>query len=193
MLTKVVLDGPMGDKFGREWELEVSSPAAALRLIDANVGGLKGWIRDNVPLYSHYRVVCEYEDGRIEQLNDDTFPLERKLKSITFAPQIQGSGGVVKFVVGALLIIASFYIPGSQAFLLKMGASLMLSGVIEMLTTPPKVGGATKQEDVENGTSYYFNGPVNTVSQGVPVQLIYGRVLVGSHPISAFVNIDQIT
>lgn len=194
MLTKVILEGPLGEKFGREWNLRVKSPAEALDMIEVNVGGIRKWIRDNLETYKMYRVVCEYHDGRIEHLDNETFKLDRRLKSVSFAPVISGAGGgTMKMVLGAVLIAASFIVPGGSPFLLKMGASMMLSGAISALMAPPDAKQRVDdRQQVENGTSYYFNGPVNTVTQGVPVQLIYGRVKVGSHAISAFVNVDQL-
>jgi len=41
-------------------------------------------------------------------------------------------------------------------------------------------------------TKIILDGPANTTEQGVPVQLIYGRCLVGSHPISMGVTVDQL-
>lgn len=190
MLTKVILEGPLGEKFGREWNLCIKSPGEALELIEVNIGGLRKWIRDNLETYKAYRVVCEYEDGRTEHLDNDTFALDRKLKSVSFAPVISGSGGVMKMVFGVVLLAVGF--ATGSPFLMKMGASMMLSGAISALMSSPDTKQPVERQQVENGTSYYFNGPVNTVTQGVPVQLIYGRVKVGSHAISAFVNVDQL-
>ncbi|WP_157385783.1 tail assembly protein [Methylosarcina fibrata] len=56
MKTTVILDGVMGKKFGRKWELFVKSPAEAIRLITANRPDFLPWIRDNLPTYENYRV-----------------------------------------------------------------------------------------------------------------------------------------
>lgn len=192
MLTTVILEGAMGKAFGRKWELAVSSPNEALRLINANKPGLFNWIREKLTKYGRYKVIVEREDGRVVALDNDTYALQCNVKKIRFVPLIEGASAGIRFVVGALLIAASF-IPGMQAFspyLVSTGASLMLGSVIEMLT--PKI-----QRDANSKTdktSHYFNGPVNTVNQGVPVPLIYGRsVRVGSHAISASVTVDQVT
>lgn len=59
-----------------------------------------------------------------------------------------------------------------------------------MLT--PKTSNNQQTSERKDKTSYYFDGPANTTMQGVPVQLIYGRALVGSHGISAALTIDQL-
>lgn len=191
MLTTVTLDGAMGKQFGKRWELEINSPAEALRLIEANRPGLRAWVRQKLAKYSSYQVSCEYEDGKKELLDDGSYPLSRKLKSIRFTPVIEGRGNAAKIVVGALLIVASlvataYGFPMVGKMLFSMGASLVMTGVIGALSPQPK-----KDTPGSTATSNYFDGPANTTAQGVPVQLIYGRVLAGSHAISAKMDIDD--
>ena len=188
MLTKVRLDGVMGKKFGKQWEFDVSSPAEALRMIEANSPGLKNWIIGNCEKYSAYRVVCTYDDGRKEELEDSTYIASRtNLKSIRFTPVVKGASGVAKIVVGAIMIAVGYFVPGPWTpYLYKIGAALILGGVVELLSPRPT---RDKKDEL---TSFYFDGPTNTEQQGNPVPLIYGRMLVGSHPISASVSIDEI-
>jgi predicted phage tail protein len=190
MLTKVRLDGVMGKKFGKEWELEVSSPAEALRLIEANQPGLRSWIINNMKTYDAYEVICTYEDGREEALCDDTYGAQRgNLSMIRFSPTISGASSTVKIIVGVVLIAVGYFVPGPWSpYLYSIGASLILGGVIEALSPRPK---APDGSGADNGNSYYFDGPANTELQGAPVPLIYGRLLVGSHPISASVTVDE--
>lgn len=191
MLTKVRLDGVMGKKFGKSWDLAVSSPAEALRMIEANQPGLRAWVIERKDKYDAYRIICTYEDGREEALDEDTFPLQRgALKSIRFTPVVSGASGVGKIVVGALLIAASFIpvLAPISPYLFKLGAAMILGGIVEALSPRPKTTGSNG-EDIN---SYYFDGPVNTDRQGSPVPLIYGRVMTGSHPISASISIDEV-
>ena len=71
MLTKVILDGAMGKHFGRRWDFLVSSPAEALRMVEANKPGLRAWIVSKAQKFSSYKVTCEYEDGTKEVLAED--------------------------------------------------------------------------------------------------------------------------
>ena len=61
-----------------------------------------------------------------------------------------------------------------------LGMGLLLGGAAMMLTpdTPD-------QESAEQAENYLFGGPVNTVKQGEPIPLVYGRAIVGSKTISA--------
>ncbi len=62
----------------------------------------------------------------------------------------------------------------------NMGWGLMIQGV-SMLMMPNIVD----PEAGEEGGSYLFNGAENTVKQGVPVPVVYGRVATGSATVSA--------
>lgn len=191
MLTKVYLEGAMGAKFGREWEFSISSPREALRMIEANKPGLMGWIKASLAKFSRYRVVCEYEDGRTEELDNDSYLLDRKLKSVRFVPIIEGAGNLFKVVLGVVLIVVGVMTGFTP--LINIGASMLLSGVIGMLSPQPTKNDAGNNSNGESKSSNYFDGPVNTTQQGVPVQLIYGdKVMVGSHPISVRMSIDQL-
>lgn len=192
MLTKVILDGPMGKQFGREWELEVKSPREALRLINANDSRLFNWMRENAQKYSKYAVVCKVGD-RIEEFTEAQYQQqEGQFDEIRFVPIIEGAGNVARIVIGVILIIVDICIWGADGgYLSMMGAALILGGVAGMLAPKPKVND-NSMSAADTKSSYYFDGPANTTSQGVPVQLIYGRCLVGSHTISAAVTVDQL-
>lgn len=181
-LTKVTLDGSFGKKFGKEWSLDVNSPAEALRIINANTPGVFIWLTENAKMYSHYRVICEYEGGQVEELNDKNYSLQRQLKSIRYVPIIQGAGGIFQDIVGIVMIVAGAMTLNPA--LAMAGASMLLSGLAQGLTPTPE----TPQPSAH---SYYFNGAINTTSQGGPVPLIYGKCLVGSQMIAASLTISQ--
>lgn len=195
MLTNVILEGPMGKACGRKWAFEVSSPAEALRMVEANKPGVFIWIRKNLEKYASYKVICKYENGREEELDKDSYVMSGNPTEIRFVPLIEGAGAVGRIILGAVLVVVglftTIFTAGTSSYLVAMGVSLMLGGVIELLTPQPKMN--NNEEERKNKTSHFFDGPVNTTEQGVPVQLIYGdKVLVGSHAISAQVTIDQL-
>jgi predicted phage tail protein len=86
----------------------------------------------------------------------------------------------------------------------SIGASLVLGGVTQMLSPQPSFGGvggvsprgefrATRPESVNRGfdgqQSYAYLGAQNTVGVGATIPVAYGRVLIGSHVISADVDV----
>lgn len=111
-------------------------------------------------------------------------------------PVIEGSGGgnsggLIQSIIGAILIAVSF-IPGNpfpQATF-AIGVSLLIGGIIQMLTPTPKINDSNDAE--EEKTSFLFNGAVNVREQGHPVPAIYGGpYLVGSIIGSAGLRIEQ--
>lgn len=186
-LTKVILDGPLGTRFGKEWHLAVSTPAQALQLIEANKPGLSAWVRCNASKYANYRVSITDSSGKKVSLNKDTFTLERSQPAIIrFTPVTAGASAGIRIVVGVALMVYAFYGGGPTAFV--AGASMVLGGLIEILSPRPKAQEGTADDSIN---SYYFNGPTNTTIQGNPVPLIYGRCLVGSQAVSSAITIDQ--
>ncbi|MCL2874784.1 MAG: tail assembly protein [Betaproteobacteria bacterium] len=192
-LTKIILDGPLGKKFGRKWELAVNSPREALNLIEANTPGLFNWLRQNAKKYSKYAITCKRGD-HVEEFNEEQYlKQEGQFDEIRFVPVVEGAGAVARIVVGVILIVVgavmTYFGNPYGVNVMMAGAAMAFGGVAELLAPKPKT---SKSKDAEHKGSYYFNGPANTTEQGVPVQLIYGRCLVGSHAISAGVSIDQL-
>ena len=63
-----------------------------------------------------------------------------------------------------------------------LGVGLLLAGAASMLMPEPPEG-----SNAESAQNYLFHGPINTVKQGGPVPLVYGRAIVGSTTISGSV------
>ena len=87
-----------------------------------------------------------------------------------------------------------------------VGASMVLGGITQVLSPQPDLGGiggvstrgefqATRPESVNRGfdgqQSYAYLGAQNTVGVGATIPVAYGRVLIGSHVISADVDVTD--
>ncbi|GAB5345928.1 tail assembly protein [Pseudomonas fluorescens] len=129
-------------------------------------------------------------NGKRTMTEDDIHkPLGKDV--IRIAPVLTGSkrAGGLQTIIGAVLIAVAYfnpfgYLTGPAASMMMMaGASMVMGGVMQMLSPPPKGLGA--QDSPSNRASYSFNGPVNTSAQGNPVGLLYGQLIVGSSVISA--------
>lgn len=207
MLRNITLYGDLGEKFGKYWRLDVSSPSEATRAIDANKPGFIKYILER----EYHVLIGGKELENPYQLLD---PIGSK--DITIIPAIQGSKnrGLSLLIIGALIVFAPYIVTslshgtalfGEQTamlvaqeagmsfmtspFMMKLGAGLMFQGVAQLLAPKP-----TKPEssEVDNGQSYSFNGPVNTVSQGLPIPICYGELIVGGALISASVTSEDI-
>lgn len=190
MLTKIYLEGAMGRNFGREWTLDIHTPAEALQLIQANMPRFGQWIRDNLKRYEKCMIICKYADGRVEALDEKTMLMHKEAQEIHFVPTVYGAGKWMGAIVGAVMIVVgavvSYWCPALGQSLIVAGAGMLVSTVVTAIM------GRTKRNDAdEEGTSYYFNGAQNTTRQGVPVPLIFGRCKVGSAVISSSINVSD--
>lgn len=195
MLTKVILEGPMGKELGREWAFAINTPSEALQMLQANGVEVYRWIRSNLKKYERYQVICEYEDGQSEALTKDEYSLGfvKRCTLIRFVPLIDGAGDAARVIVGIVLIVVGYFFMGTDGgSLIAMGVSLVVGGVVGMLTPKPSRQSASESKDADNKASFYFDGATNTTGQGNPVQLIYGRVRVGSHTIAVSNTVDQL-
>ena len=119
----------------------------------------------------------------------------------------QGGGGMMKGIIAIFLAVILAIIPGTQVFagltlsmmmpailgLVAVGVSLMLSKPPPMVSPAAIANPSADFSGSPNGgggePSYLFNGPVNTVGEGGPVPVGYGRLIIGSHQV--FASYDQ--
>ncbi|KVQ12000.1 phage tail protein [Burkholderia ubonensis] len=181
-LREVRLYGIAGARFGRMHRLAVSSTAEAVRALSVLMPGFRQFLleaRDKGLTFAVF-------NGR-RNLSEDDLDSPVGEDAIRIAPVIIGSksGGLFQTIFGAALMavgaIASFYGQPWGAQLMGLGASMALGGIVQMLS--PQQAGLAGVAD--NGTSYYFNGPVNSSAQGEPVSLVYGEMTVGSKVVSS--------
>ena len=66
--------------------------------------------------------------------------------------------------------------------LVGVATNLALTGISQLLAPGPETDQGTAE-------SYLFNGPTNNITQGLPVPVAYGELIVGGAPISfSYVN-----
>lgn len=201
-MRKVILHGSLGDTYGREFMLEVKTAGEAIRALSANFPGFIKTIREGA-----WHVVRGADVDTGMSLSEDdiaTFKLGRKA-DLHIVPFVAGSkrGGLLKIVLGVVLIGAAFAltggalaapimggggllggITGTQVAL--FGAAIALAGVSSLLTPEEKA----EKEDGSN--SFTMSGPGNTYEQGAPVPLVYGEVITGGVLISGGIDIERI-
>lgn len=171
-VREIRLYGHLGKKFGKKFNLAVKTPREAIKALSSQLVGFKEYLVK----YNYHIFLDKLNIG------EDELSLGTSVDVIKIVPETFGSGGFFKVILGVVLMIVA---PASSSLLFSMGASMVLSGISEILFAPPKPKNNGSQEKVENLPSYVFNGAVNTVAQGNPVPLAYGKVLVGSQVISA--------
>ncbi len=104
------------------------------------------------------------------KLRDDT--------ELWISPVVRANSAILRIILGVVLLAVAFFYPGLApavvSFLEAAGASLILGGVVQLLTGKPKIAGQAAQAG--QNVSFIFNGTVNVTEQGGPVPIVYGRV-----------------
>jgi len=214
-MRKVILDGILGDKFGREWNLDVASPGEAIIAINSQRKNFKTWLIEADKEGLYFEVLFgDNEDEGVEDLIELVHPLPEG-KTITFVPIVEGSDnkgrGMIKMAIGIAMIVISQGAAAPEVFssstvwgpggtmvsgtgmtgtmvptafqaggwanvaMGQLGWGMVFSGAAMYLT--PEIA---DPEGANEDTNFLFNGAVNTVKQGVPVPVVYGRMGTGS-------------
>lgn len=215
MQQVVRLLGDLGERYGAEHVYHnLRTPADAIKLLCINHPEFR-----NELLVAHekgigYRVLQAGVDLKLDELE---LPIGRN--DLVIAPVMTGSdfGDVGNFLLGAALIGVALINPfgaaaigtfGGTPILVNtavatIGATMVLGGITQMLSPQPELpnGGvstrgefqATRPESVNRGAdgqqSYAYLGAQNTVGVGATIPVAYGKVLIGSHVISADVDV----
>lgn len=204
-MKTVRLLGELGKQFGKEFKLDIATPAEAIRALCANFPEFERHLVESEKRGVAYKVIV----GKKAQLIGDLINPSGK-QEIKLVPVLQGAGGDTGMIIlGAALIVASFYIPGAifavefalatgvatttlAGYAFTVGAMLALAGAASILS--PKQDGSAQDmnNSPDNKPSYTFNGAVNTTAQGYPVPVGYGRMIVGSAVISAGIIAEEL-
>ena len=203
MLRKIKLYGELAEFVGhKEFEVQVDSLQKAVSFLVNNFAGIEKYMN---PRYYQVKV-GDYAVDETEILH----PIGQE--DIHFVPVITGAGrGFGKILLGAALIGIAFLMPvasgglslgagikaGSLAkvgFMTKMvagvGASLVLSGVSDMLFPLPDVPAFEDTQDPR--LSFSFGGTQQTGRSGTPVPLVFGEIFTGSVVISGSIDTEQV-
>jgi predicted phage tail protein len=99
------------------------------------------------------------------------------VQEIHVMPAMFGGSATLKVIIGAVLFVAgvvAMFIPGGQAIgiqLMLMGASLMITGIAEMMMKAP-----TTDKSSDPPASKYLGINQNTVAIGTLIIMAWGRV-----------------
>jgi predicted phage tail protein len=192
-IRTIRLYGKLGVRFGRVHHLAVSSAAEAVRALGVLHQGFNRFLTESKDMGLAFAVFYGKRNIGHDQLGDPP-----SNSDIRIAPVVQGSkaSGGLQVVLGvALIVAASFFTGGlaaggaglfgasatagsAWAVAGSIGISLALGGVAQMIAGTQK--GLSSSEAADNKPSYNFSGVKNTATQGNPVPLCYGEMVVGS-------------
>jgi predicted phage tail protein len=186
-MTRILLSGSLAQAFGREHFrlLETGTTGEAFSALKHTIPGFEDFIRDSARKGLRYAIFRNREN-----VGEREFTLSGTTE-IRIVPVISGSknGGLFQTVVGVALIVAGVVANAfGQAWigtpLIQIGIAMTIGGVVQMLSPTPKAGNQEDQASTENKPSYLFNGAFNSTQQGLPVPVVYGKMLVGSSVIA---------
>ena len=191
IMTKIELSGVLGKTFGNVHHRLISTVHEAGAALSATIPGFEKFMNNSKEKGLTFAVF----KGKKNISEDDLgFPVSGEV--IRIVPVVIGSkkAGILQTILGAVLVVAWFistFTPAAAAapYLYSMGASMMLGGVIQMLS--PQPGGLARKESSDNKASYAFGGVTNTASQGYPVGLLYGKRRIGGAIISAGIYVED--
>ena len=205
-MTQVKLLGELGDKFGSDWTSESKSVRDVLKLIDCQVDGFKEYLQE-----CHEKNIGFTIQNGEDFLDYTDLTLCRPKDTIIISAVPSGSGKGLGKIIAAIAVL-TFLIMAPQHFValaegakiaeganlfatlneagntlnalgyftMSIGANLALMGLVEMTT--PEAG------DMTSDPSFLFNGSNNSIEQGKPVPLLYGKMKIGGVPISQQFN-----
>lgn len=197
MLKTLILDGRMAKKFGKRHQYHVADLREMLRAMCSQVPGFKKYMSE-----AHMKGIRFAFFNGESNIGLEEFDMTRGGDTYRIMPIIEGAknAGVLQIVIGAVALVAAFFTAGASlaawgaamsagaitatTVLTGIGVSMMLGGVVQLLTPQPSFNtGASSSTD--NKPNYAFGAPVNTVAMGYPVPVLYGEREIGGAIISA--------
>ena len=204
MMRKIKLYGELAEFVGhKEFEVQVDSLPKAVSFLVNNFPQVESYMN---PKYYQVKI-GNYAIDESEIYH----PIGKE--DIHFVPVISGSRGFGRIMFGAALIGLAFATGGisltfaqvplinagaitgiTGTFLGKaiagIGASLVLSGVSDLLFPLPPTPEFSSEEDPR--LSFSFSGTQNTARAGTPVPIVYGEIMTGSVVISTSLDTQQV-
>ncbi|WP_249024989.1 tail assembly protein [Enterobacter cloacae] len=180
----------MSKLFGKIHQRVIRDTREAVRALNATIPGFEKYLNSSKSRGLTYAVYVGERNIGEQDLN---FP--NVGREIRIVPVVIGSkkAGLVQTILGAVLVIASIWMPGlsiaASNMMFAAGASMTLGGVVQMLS--PQATGLASKQSSDNQASYAFGGVTNTAAQGYPVPLLYGKRRIGGAIISAGIYVEE--
>ena len=192
MLRKIYLEGEIADKFGHEFEMNVSSFGEALQCLELNFSEFRQYL-----IECHEKgigFICSVDDHPLNQ--EEKLLLQYPKGSFTIQAVPAGSKGGLGKIFAAIAIVAIMLTPGLRETFFTLSASgsiaglttwgtiaaslainLALTGIQELMAPDPSV-------DTQQDESYLFQGSSQNIIEGDPVPILYGQLRIPGRPIS---------
>jgi len=190
MLRKVYLEGEIGEKFGKEFEIQANSFGKVIQCLEVNFPEFRNYLIDCAEKGINF--TCQVADKPIEDERELLLEYEEGDMIITAIPAGSKSG-MGKILMAAALIVIGYFTLGTGAVIagsggltwgtvagmamISMGVSLGMMGLQQIMAPDPSV-------DNQQDESYLFQGASQNILEGDPVPVLYGKLRVPGRPIS---------
>ena len=195
MLKKIKVYGTLRKFLGQaEFEVDLNTPREAISFLVCNFKGIEKHMAEQI-----YTIQVG-----TKVITEDLLNLNTK-DDIKIIPLVHGN--FFQILLGAGALFAKSAIPakilGSTLLstvvtttLATVGTSMVVDGVTSMLTPQQNTMSAVSSQDSLDpsalAANYSFTGLTNISQAGIPVNLVYGEILVGSIVVSNGVDTVQI-
>jgi predicted phage tail protein len=197
MRRKVILEGELGEKFGRSITISADTHQSILKCIDANRPGFRPYLLQCMDSGTGF--VVDVAGKSVEKEEDLLIPLKEGDVTITAVPagSKTGVGKILAAIALTTLILASagaavgagmgmnttfaakvsLGMSSSATFStlqlagLSLSVNLALAGVQQLMAPDPAV-------DKESPTDYLYKGSSQNIIEGDPVPILYGELRV---------------
>lgn len=190
VMSRIELGSVLGKTFGKVHYRLISRVSEAGVALAKTIPGFEQFMISSQRRGLTYSVFKGKKNIGVDDLG---FPITGEV--IRIVPVIIGSkkAGLIQTILGAVLVIASIWMPGlsiaASNMMFAAGASITLGGVVQMLSPQPT--GLASKQSADNRASYAFGGVTNTAAQGYPVPLLYGKRRIGGAIISAGIYVED--
>jgi len=190
MLKKIKVYGTLRKFLGQaEFEVDLNTPREAISFLVCNFKGIEKHMANQIyTIQVGAKVITE------DLLNFNT------QEDIRIIPVVHGN--FFNFIIGAALKFVAPKIGGFigssliSSALGAIGTSMLIDGVTSMLAPQQNTVNPTSGQDSLDpaalASNYSFTGLTNISNAGVPVNLVYGEILVGSIVVSNGVDTVQV-
>ena len=195
MLKKIKVYGTLRKFLGQaEFEVDLNTPREAISFLVCNFKGIEKHMAEQIyTIQVGTKVITE------DLLN---FRSQDDIKIIpvvhgNFLPILLGAGALfAKSAIPAKILGSTLLSTVVTTTLATIGTSMVVDGVTSMLTPQQNnqsvASGQDSLDPAALASNYSFTGLTNISNAGVPVNLVYGEILVGSIVVSNGVDTVQV-
>lgn len=170
-----------------EFEANVASPLEALSFLNCNFKG----VEQHMALQP-YTIMC----GDLA-ISDDLLNLQTDA-DIKIIPLVHGNFFTALIGIGLKIFAKKVVLPKLLTTIISTVATQMIFSGVNQLLSPQRTNNNSAASNMDRtdpsayAASYSFTGLTNVSQAGVPVNLVYGEILVGSITVSNGVDTVQV-